>query len=151
MLSRHHALRYQAWPCKIPHHIIHWGRVAHIFVSKLTIIHSDNGLSPDWHQAIIRTNAEKSLIRTFSETQAEFVHFHSKMHFKMSSAKCLQFCLGINVLRGEKRPGVIWHRYLKILPQIRPGPTYSTYCISWLLMSWRRKEPGHQQPCYWPS
>ena len=40
---------------------------------------------------------------------------------------------------------------LKILPQVRPGPTYSTLSISWLLMSWRRKEPGHQQPWYWPS
>ena len=35
---------------------------------------------------------------------------------------------------------------LKILPQIRPGPTYSTLSISLLLMSWRRKEPGHQKP-----
>ena len=40
---------------------------------------------------------------------------------------------------------------LKILPQVRPGPTYSTKSISWLLMSWRRKEPGHQQPWYWPN
>ena len=40
---------------------------------------------------------------------------------------------------------------LKIHPQVRPGPTYSTWPISWLLMSWRRKEPGHQQPWYWPS
>ena len=40
---------------------------------------------------------------------------------------------------------------LKILPQVRPGPIYSTQSISWLLMSWRRKEPGHQQPWYWPS
>ena len=57
---------------------------------------------------------------------------------------------------------------LKILPQVRPGlagangvsagsslarpgPTYSTESISWLLMSWRRKEPGNQQPWYWPS
>ena len=23
--------------------------------------------------------------------------------------------------------------------------------IPWLLMSWRRKEPGHQHPWYWPS
>ena len=38
-----------------------------------------------------------------------------------------------------------------ILPQVRKGPTYSTYSISWPLMSWRRKEPGHQQPWYWPS
>ena len=40
---------------------------------------------------------------------------------------------------------------IEILPQIRQGSTYSTYSISWLLMSWRRKEPGHQQPRYWPS
>ena len=39
----------------------------------------------------------------------------------------------------------------KILPDVRPGPTYSTQSISWLLMSWRREEPGHQQPWYWPS
>ena len=38
---------------------------------------------------------------------------------------------------------------LKILPQVRP--THSILSMSWLLMSWRRKEPGHQQPWYWPS
>ena len=40
---------------------------------------------------------------------------------------------------------------LEILPQVRPVPIYSTQSISLLLMSWRRKEPGHQQPWYWPS
>ena len=29
--------------------------------------------------------------------------------------------------------------------------SHLTYSISWLLMSWRRQEPGHQQPWYWPS
>ena len=33
--------------------LTHWGRVTHIWVSKLTIIGSDNGLSPDRRQAII--------------------------------------------------------------------------------------------------
>ena len=33
--------------------LTHWGRVTHICVSKLTIIGSDNGLSPDRRQAII--------------------------------------------------------------------------------------------------
>ena len=37
--------------------LTHWGWVAHICVSKLTIIGPDNGLSPGWHQAIIRANA----------------------------------------------------------------------------------------------
>ena len=34
---------------------------------------------------------------------------------------------------------------------VRRRPAYSTQSILWLLMSWRRKEPGHQQPWYWPS
>ena len=37
--------------------LTHWGRVTHICVSKLTIIGSDNGLSPGRRQAIIWTNA----------------------------------------------------------------------------------------------
>ena len=37
--------------------LTHWGRVTHICVSKLTIVGSDNGLSPGRRQAIIRTNA----------------------------------------------------------------------------------------------
>ena len=32
-----------------------------------------------------------------------------------------------------------------------PIEIYSTKWLSWQLMSWRRKEPGHQQPWYWPS
>ena len=42
--------------------LTHWGRVTHICVSKLTIIGSDNGLSPDRLQAIIWTNAGIMLI-----------------------------------------------------------------------------------------
>ena len=40
---------------------------------------------------------------------------------------------------------------VEILYPIRPGLTYFTWSISWLLRSWRRKEPGHQQPWYWSS
>ena len=40
----------------------HWGRVTHICVNKLTIIGSDNGLSPGRRQAIIWTNAGILLI-----------------------------------------------------------------------------------------
>ena len=42
--------------------LTHWGRVTHIFVSKLTIICLDNGLSPGRRQAIIWTNAGILLI-----------------------------------------------------------------------------------------
>ena len=42
--------------------LTHWGRVTHICVNKLTIIGSDNGLSPGRRQAIIWTNAGILLI-----------------------------------------------------------------------------------------
>ena len=40
----------------------HWGRVTHICVNNLTIIDSDNGLSPGRRQVIIRANAGILLI-----------------------------------------------------------------------------------------
>ena len=83
--------------------LTHWGRVTHICVSNLTIIASDNGLSPGRRQAIIWTNAEILLIghlgTNFSETLIEILIFSfKKMHLKVSSAKRRPFCLGLNVL-----------------------------------------------------
>ena len=42
--------------CSQFHELTHWGRVTHICISKLTIVGSDNGLSPGRRQAIIWTN-----------------------------------------------------------------------------------------------
>ena len=83
--------------------LTHWGRVMHICVSKLTMIGSDNGLSPDRRQAIIWTNAGISLIgplgTNFSEILIEILTFSfKKMRLKVSSAKRRPFCLGLNVL-----------------------------------------------------
>ena len=71
--------------------LTHWGQVMHICVSKLTIIGSDNGLSPSRRQAIIWTNAGILLIRpsgtNFSEILIKIEVFSfKKMHLKMSSA-----------------------------------------------------------------
>ena len=30
-------------------------------------------------------------------------------------------------------------------------PIHPTWSMSWLLMTWRRKSPGHQQPWHWPT
>ena len=84
--------------------LTHWGRVTHICVSKLTIIGSDNGLSPGRRQAIIWTNAGILSIRNlgtnFSEIFSEIHAFSfKKMHWKMSSAKWRPLCLGLNVLK----------------------------------------------------
>ena len=83
--------------------LTHWGRVTHIYVSKLIIIGSDNGLSPDRRQAIIWTNARLLSIgplRTYFNENLIKIHQFSlkKIHVKMSSAKWRPSCLGLNVL-----------------------------------------------------
>ena len=83
--------------------LTHWGRVTHVYVSKLTIIGSDNGLSPGRRQAIIWTSAGILLIgplgTNFSEILSK-IHTFSfrKMNLKTMSAKWRPFCLGLNVL-----------------------------------------------------
>ena len=86
--------------------------MTHICVSKLTIIGSDNGLSPDRRQAIIWTNAGLLLIgplgTNFSEILIEILTFSfKKMRLKVSSAKRRPFCLRLNVLTNVKGHGFI--------------------------------------------
>ena len=81
----------------------HWGQVTHICIGNLTIIVSDNGLSPYRRQAIIWTNAGILLIGPigtyFSEILIEILTFSfKKMRLNVSSAKRRPFCLGLNVL-----------------------------------------------------
>ena len=76
--------------------LTHWGRVTHICVGKLTIIGSDNGLSPGRRQAIIWTSAGVLLIgplgTNFSEIFPRIQTFSfKKMHLKMSSGKWRPF------------------------------------------------------------
>ena len=100
----HWLIPYLEWSLQSPHLLTHCGWVTHIGVSKLTIIGSDNGLSPSRRQAILWTNGGILLIRpigtNFNEILSE-IHIFSfnfkKMHFKMSSAKWRPFCLGLNV------------------------------------------------------
>ena len=99
----------------LPWPLTHSGRVAHTCVGKLTIIGSDNGLSPGRRQAIIWTNTRIMLSRTlgtnFSEIIREIHTFSfKKMHLKMSSGKWRPYCLGLNVLSS-----VIYAPYLIML------------------------------------
>ena len=85
------------------HFLTHWGRVTHICVGELTIIGSDNGLSPGRRQAIIWTNAGILLIEPLGTNFSEIligiqIISFKKMRLKMSSAKWRPFCLGLNVL-----------------------------------------------------
>ena len=92
--------------------LTHSGRVMHICVGKLTIIDSDNGLSPGRRQAIIWTNAGILLIRplgtNFNEMLIEILAFSfMKMRFKVSSGKWRLFRLGLNVLTEACLPAAI--------------------------------------------
>ena len=83
--------------------LTYWGQVTHICVGNLTIIGSDNGLSPYQCHAIVWTNAGILLIgplgTNFSEFSIEILTFSfKKMHFKVSSGKWRPFCLNLNVL-----------------------------------------------------
>ena len=94
--------------------------MTHICVGNLTIIGSDNGLSPGRRQAIIWTNAGILLIRPLGTKFSEIlvtIHTFSfmKMYLKMST-KWWPFCLGLIVSRipcyplgtpGEHRQQVI--------------------------------------------
>ena len=87
-------------------HLTHWGRMTHICVSTLTIISSDNGLSPGRRQAIIWTNAWIMLIWTLKNklqwNENSWISF-KKVHLKcrlengehfVSASVCLRCCQG---------------------------------------------------------
>ena len=69
----------------------------------LAIIGSDNGLSLGRRQAIIWTSAVLLSTGTLEINSSQIlfdIQFFSfkKIHLKMSSGKCRQFCVGLNVL-----------------------------------------------------
>ena len=74
-----------------------------VYVSKLTIIGSDSGLSPGRHHAIIWPNAGLLLIgplgTNFNEIIKEIHIFSFKtIHLKVSSGKWQPFCLSLSML-----------------------------------------------------
>ena len=126
--------------------LTHWGRVTHICVRKLSIIGSDNGLSPGRRQAIIWTNAGILLIWTlgtnFSEILIEIHAFSfKKMHLKMSSAKWRPFCLGLNVLTYQMhfslqnpvwyKKSVKWHHSLPAVQKTQWSSCKVPYTVEW--------------------
>ena len=103
-----------SFPVKYWHHLLrlycdlgddnvpHWGWVKNVCLGDLTIIGSDNGLSPGRRQAIIWTNAGILLIgplgTNFSEILIKIVWFlFKKMHLKMLPVKWQPFFLGLSV------------------------------------------------------
>ena len=114
--------------------------MTHICVGKLTIIGSDNGLSPGRHQAFIWTNDGILLCgplgTNFSEILIEIHTFSFKiMHLKMSSGKWQPFCLGLNMLNS------FWDH-------ICSGWELGTFVRGWRSSSmWLGPVYGHHQGC----
>ena len=87
-------------------YLTHWVRMTHICIVNLTIIGSDNGLSPGRRQAtIIWTNAGILLIgllgTNLSEILIEILTFSfKKICLNVLSAKWRPFCPSLNVLKG---------------------------------------------------
>ena len=106
--------------CPWRNELTYWGRVTHIWVSKLPTIGSDNGLSPGRRQTIIWTNAGILLIgplwTNFSEILIEIPTFSfKKVRLKVSSAKWQPCCFGLNVLMTRRMPSI--HAMLEITPR----------------------------------
>ena len=83
--------------------LTHSGRVTHICVGNLTIIGSDDDLSPGRRHAITWTNVGILLIGPLGTHISEMlieIHTFSfkKIHLKMLSGKWRPFCLGLSVL-----------------------------------------------------
>ena len=108
----------------------HWGQETHICISELTIIGSDNDLSPGRRQAIIWTNAGILLIGRLETNFSEIlikIHIFSfaKKHLKMLSGKWLPCCLSLNMLTPDRYGN--WFRKL-IFKQILLISVFSISC-----------------------
>ena len=87
--------------------LTHWGRAMHICVSKVTIIASDNGLSPGQRQAIIWNNAGILSVgllgTTFSEILIKILTFFSRN--TLESVVCEM----VAILSGPQCVNTLWH------------------------------------------
>ena len=120
--------------------LTHRGRVTHIRVGNLTIIVSDNGLSPGRRQAIIWTNARmlliEPLVTIFSEILIAIQTFlFQKMHLKMSSVKWRPFFLGINVFRLDNALMFTWTYNLLVIPTSLIWRCFSLSISVWLYLT----------------
>ena len=91
--------------------LTHLDRLTQLCVINQTIIGSDNGLSPGWHQSIIWTNAGILLIEplgtNFSEILIEIYAFSfEKMHLYMSSGEWRPFFSRPQLVNN---PISVWH------------------------------------------
>ena len=78
--------------------LTHWGRVTYIWVGKLTIIGSDNGLSPERREAVIWTNAGILLIGPLGTNFSEILIAIQTFSFKKINAFENIVCKMVSIL-----------------------------------------------------
>ena len=93
----------QSWNMTIIRSLLtHWGRVMHICVGKLTIIESDDGLSPGWHQAIIRNIVNWTLSNkihwNLNRNSFIFIHENASENIVREMAAILSRGIRVNLL-----------------------------------------------------
>ena len=137
------SLKYRPWSILAYEHgmstpvlITHCGRVTHICVAYLTVIASDNGLSPSRRQAIIWTNAEILIIRSSGTNVSEIVieiniFPFKKMHLKMSSAKRAAILYRPQCVNGAR----VWTQHVALSTVYRMLHQYHVN-VFWLLTLW---------------
>ena len=111
--------------------LAHSGWVTHICVGKLTIIASDDGVSPVRRQAIIWTSAGILLIGSLGTNFSEHlitIHVFSfkQIHLKMSSGKWRPSCLGFNVIKVILDTLGIFPIGLSLWFHLNANPQFST-------------------------
>ena len=114
--------------------LMHWGRVKHIYVSKLNIICSDNDLAPCRRQAIIWTSGGILLTghlgTNVSEIVIEIHTFSFKiMHLIMSFGKWRTPCLDLSECVNLPSTGS-WRIHRYIFKRMHFKIIY-TYHIAW--------------------
>ena len=113
--------------------------MTHICVSELTIIRSDNGLSPRRRQAIIWNNDILLLIElldaNFSEISIGIQTFSfKKMHFNMSSAKWRPFFSRPQWVNVAFKPAFITWRCINAVDRMN-GAEIDIYAWSQFLLA----------------
>ena len=113
--------------------LIHWGWVMHICIGKLTIIGSDNGLSPGQCQGIIWTNAGIVLIGLKNKFQWNFywnlyvfIQEHAlenvvwKMTAILSQPQCVTvFNTSVGFLKSVSYESFIWESIVRFFPKTK--------------------------------
>ena len=133
--------------------ITHWGRLMHIYISKLTIIGLDNGLPPGWRQAITWTNAGILLIGPLGTNFSEIlikIHTFSfkKMPLKKLCAKWWRFSQPQCVkawfmffpypIQCSSQHCVIWDPVISIFNSLAPGKfewNFRYVIFKWILVT----------------